>query len=76
MAYAWKSVDKNQYEIRERRTDTVKWTATHVDLVFESNSILRAYAKVCVQDDGKEKLVRDFVAARNKVMDADRFDAK
>ncbi len=76
MAYTWKPVGKNQYEIRERKTDKVKWTATRVDLVFGSNSVLRAYAEVYAQDDGREKLVRDFVAAWTKVMDADRFDAK
>jgi catalase-peroxidase len=52
----------------------VKWTATRVDLVFGSNSVLRAYAEVYAQDDGREKFVRDSVAAWAKVMDADRFD--
>jgi catalase-peroxidase len=54
----------------------VKWTATRVDLVFGSNSILRAYAEVYAQDDNKEKFVNDFVAAWTKVMNADRFDLK
>jgi catalase-peroxidase len=62
------------YEIRDRKTDDVKWTATRIDLVFGSNSILRAYAEVYAQDDNKEKFVKDFVAAWNKVMNLDRFD--
>ena len=74
MAYTWKPTGKNLYEIRERKTGAVKWTATRVDLVFGSNSILRAYAEVYAQDDNKEKFVRDFVAAWTKVMNADRFD--
>ena len=74
MAYTWKPVDNNLYEIRERKTDKVKWTATRVDLVFGSNSILRSYAEVYAQDDNKEKFVKDFVAAWTKVMNADRFD--
>ncbi|MBL8791290.1 MAG: catalase/peroxidase HPI [Rhizobiales bacterium] len=73
MAYAWKPAGKH-YEIRDRKTDTVKWTATRVDLVFGSNSILRAYAEIYAQDDNKEKFVKDFVAAWTKVMNADRFD--
>ena len=74
MAYTWKPVDDNLYEIRDRKTDQLKWTATRVDLVFGSNSILRSYAEVYAQDDNKEKFVRDFVAAWTKVMNADRFD--
>ena len=74
MAYTWKPAVKGVYEIRERKTGALKWTATRVDLVFGSNSILRAYAEVYAQDDGKEKLVKDFVAAWTKVMNADRFD--
>ncbi len=74
MAYTWKPAGENLYEIRDRKTDAVKWTATRVDLVFGSNSILRAYAEVYAQDDGKEKFVKDFVAAWVKVMNADRFD--
>ncbi len=74
MNYSWKPVGENQYEIRDRKTDAVKWTATRVDLVFGSNSILRAYAEVYAQDDNKEKFVSDFVAAWTKVMNADRFD--
>ncbi|WP_208346599.1 hypothetical protein, partial [Aetokthonos hydrillicola] len=64
----------NMYESRYRKTDHVKWTATRVDLVFGSNSILRAYAEVYAQDDNKEKFVQDFVTAWAKVMNADRFD--
>ena len=74
MAYTWKPAGENLYEIRDRKTDAVKWTATRVDLIFGSNSILRAYAEVYAQDDNKEKFVRDFVAAWTKVMNADRFD--
>lgn len=74
MDYKWQPVDDNLYEIRERKTDKVKWTATRVDLIFGSNSILRAYSEVYAQDDNKEKFVHDFVAAWTKVMNADRFD--
>ncbi len=62
------------FEIRDRSSGNVKWTATSADLVFGSNSILRAYAEVYAQDDNSEKFVRDFVAAWTKVMNADRFD--
>ena len=74
MANTWKPAGNNLYEIRDRKTDKVKWTATRVDLVFGSNSILRAYAEVYAQDDNKEKFIRDFVAAWTRVMNADRFD--
>ena len=74
MRYTWKPASNNLYEIRDRRTDEVKWTATRVDLVFGSNSILRSYAEVYAQDDNKEKFVKDFVAVWTKVMNADRFD--
>lgn len=74
MANIWKPVDKHLYEIRDRQTDKLKWTATRVDLVFGSNSILRAYAEVYAQDDNKEKFVRDFVSVWVKVMSSDRFD--
>ena len=74
MANTWKPAGRNLYEIRDRKTGAVKWTATRVDLVFGSNSILRAYAEVYAQDDNREKFVRDFVAAWTKVMNADRFD--
>jgi catalase-peroxidase len=76
MNNTWKPVGKNRYEIRDRATGAVKWTATRVDLVFGSNSILRSYAEVYAQDDNKEKFVHDFIAAWNKVMNADRFDVK
>ncbi|MFP4449735.1 MAG: catalase/peroxidase HPI [Rhodosalinus sp.] len=74
MAYTWKPAGENLYEIRDRKTGEVKWTATRVDLVFGSNSILRAYAELYAQDDSQEKFVQDFVAAWTKVMNADRFD--
>ncbi|WP_374252158.1 catalase/peroxidase HPI [Acinetobacter brisouii] len=76
MENTWKPVGKNLYEICDRKTGAVKWTATRVDLVFGSNSILRSYAEVYAQDDNKEKFVHDFIAAWNKVMNADRFDVK
>ena len=74
MAHTWVPTGPNLYEVRERKTGRVKWTATRVDLVFGSNSVLRAYAEVYAQDDNREKFVRDFVAAWTKVMNADRFD--
>lgn len=74
MAYKWVPVGKDSYEIRDRATDAVKFTASRVDLVFGSNSILRAYAEVYAQDDNAEKFVHDFVAAWVKVMNNDRFD--
>ena len=76
MRNTWQPVGKNLYEIRERKTGAVKWTATRVDLVFGSNSVLRSYAEVYAQDDSKEKFVKDFVKAWTKVMNADRFDLK
>lgn len=74
MTYSWKPTGRNSYDIVERKTGKAKWTATRVDLVFGSNSILRSYAEVYAQDDNKEKFVQDFVAAWTKVMNADRFD--
>lgn len=74
MSYRWEPVGRNLYEVRDRKTGNVKWMATRVDLVFGSNSILRAYAEVYAQDDNQEKFVHDFVAAWSKVMNADRFD--
>lgn len=76
MSFVWEPVSDNLYNIRERKTGQVKWTATRVDLVFGSNSILRAYAEVYAQDDNKEKFVKDFVKAWVKVMNSDRFDIK
>jgi catalase-peroxidase len=74
MANTWKPTGRNSYDICDRKTGAVKWTASRVDLVFGSNSILRAYAEVYAQDDNQEKFARDFVAAWTKVMNADRFD--
>lgn len=74
MRYLWKPTGRNSYSIVERRSGEEKWTATRADLVFGSNSILRAYAEVYAQDDNKEKFVKDFVSAWSKVMNADRFD--
>ena len=76
MAWTWKPAGRNLYEIKDRNTGAVKWTATRVDLVFGSNSILRAYAEVYAQDDNRQKFVDDFVAAWVKVMNADRFDIR
>ncbi|GEN26500.1 catalase-peroxidase 1 [Halovibrio variabilis] len=74
MNNSWNPVSNSAYEIRDRETGAVKWTATRTDLVFGSNSVLRSYAEVYAQDDNDEKFVKDFVAAWTKVMNADRFD--
>lgn len=76
MSTAWKSISesKDVFEGRDRSTGDVKWTATRVDLIFGSNSQLRALAEVYAQDDAKEKFVHDFVAAWTKVMNLDRFE--
>jgi catalase-peroxidase len=74
MSFSWDPAGENLYNIRNRATNEVAYTATRVDLVFGSNSILRSYAEVYAQDDSKEKFVTDFVAAWAKVMNADRFD--
>jgi catalase-peroxidase len=74
MSTEWKPSGENLYEGHDRRTGQVKWTASSVDLVFGSNSELRALAEVYACDDGEEKLVRDFAAAWAKVMNLDRFD--
>ena len=74
MAFSWHPSGDGAYEVRDRSSGDVKWTATSVDLVFGSNSVLRAYAEVYAQDDNQEKFVKDFVAAWTKVMNADRFD--
>jgi catalase-peroxidase len=74
MIYVWEPAGFNQYNLRDRTNGQVKWTATRADLVFGSNSILRAYAEVYAQDDNKEKFVHDFVDVWTKVMNADRFD--
>jgi len=74
MANAWEPTGKNSYAIKDRASGETKWTATRVDLVFGSNSVLRSYAEVYAQDDNREKFVHDFVAAWTKVMNADRFE--
>ncbi len=74
MNYSWKPVNENLYNIVNRKTGETKWTATRVDLIFGSNSILRSYTEFYAQDDNKEKFVRDFINAWVKVMNADRFD--
>lgn len=74
MANTWKPLGPNLYEVRDRQSGAVKWTATRVDLAFGSNAILRAYAEVYAQDDNQQKFVEDFVAAWCKVMNADRYD--
>lgn len=74
MAYEWKPTGRNSYDIVKRATGKTQWTASRVDLVFGSNSVLRAYAEVYAQDDNQQKFIADFVAAWTKVMNADRFD--
>jgi catalase-peroxidase len=74
MRYTWNPVSDDLYNIADRNTGETKWTATRVDLVVGSNSVLRSYAEVYAQDDNKEKFVRDFVKAWVKVMNADRYD--
>lgn len=74
MSFSWNPTGRNSYDIVDRATGATRYTATRVDLVFGSNSILRAYAEVYAQDDNREKFVHDFVAAWTKVMNADRFD--
>ena len=76
MRYMWKPTENGDYTICDRQTGETRWSATRVDLVFGSNSILRAYAEVYAQDDSREKFVHDFVSAWTKVMNADRFDLK
>ena len=76
MKFTWKPLGKDLYEIVERKTKKTKFTATRVDLVFGSNSVLRSYAEVYAQDDNKEKFVKDFVAVWTKVMNADRQEVK
>jgi catalase-peroxidase len=76
MKFTWKPVGENLYDLVDRTTGKTRWTATRVDLVLGSNSILRAYAELYAQDDSKEKFVLDFVKAWVKVMHADRFDVK
>jgi len=75
MGTEWKgTASKGVYEGRDRKTGKVKWTGTRVDLVFGSNSVLRALAEVYGSSDGQEQFARDFIAAWNKVMNLDRYD--
>ncbi|RUO48017.1 catalase/peroxidase HPI [Pseudidiomarina donghaiensis] len=74
MNYSWKPTGRNSYAIQDRKTGDTKYTASRVDLVFGSNSVLRAYAELYAQDDSQQKFVNDFVKAWTKVMNADRFD--
>ena len=76
MNFKWEPVAENLYNIVDRKSGATKFTATRVDLVFGSNSILRSYAEVYAQDDNKEKFVNDFIKVWTKVMNADRFDLK
>ena len=76
MNYSWRPVSENLYNIVDRKTGATKWTATRVDLVLGSNSILRSYVEVYAQDDNNEKFVKDFVQAWVKMMNADRYDLK
>jgi catalase-peroxidase len=76
MKFTWKPVGKDLYEVIERKTKKTLFTATRVDLVFGSNSVLRSYAEVYAQDDNKEKFVKDFVAVWTKIMNADRQELK
>ena len=76
MSFIWEPAGENLYNLRHRTTGQIAFTATRVDLVFGSNSILRAYAEVYAQDDAREKFVADFIAAWTKVMNADRFDVQ
>ena len=74
MNYSWDPIDDNLYEVRDRQSGDTVWTATRADLVFGSNSILRAFAELYAQDDNHEKFVHDFVSVWTKVMNADRYD--
>jgi catalase-peroxidase len=76
MKYEWKVVDEaeEKFDIVDRKTGEKKWSATRADLIFGSNSELRALAEVYASSDAKEKFVKDFVAAWTKVMNLDRFD--
>ena len=76
MKYIWKPTGKNSYDIIDRKTNKVKYTASRADLVFGSNSILRSYAEVYAQDDNKDKFIKDFVAVWTKIMNADRPNIK
>jgi catalase-peroxidase len=76
MDYVWEPIDaqKELFAIKDRKTGKIVWKATRADLVFGSNSELRALAEVYASADAKEKFIKDFIAAWTKVMNADRFD--
>lgn len=74
MNYKWQPVSENLFNIVDRKNGVTKWTATRVDLIFGSNSILRAYSELYAQDDNKEKFIHDFIKAWAKMMNADRYD--
>ncbi len=76
MSYSWKPVAENLYNIVDRASGNIKWTATRADIIFGSNSVLRAYSEFYAQDDNKLRFVKDFVNTWVKVMNADRFDIK
>jgi len=76
MSYSWKPAGENLYNIVDKKSGATKWTATRVDLIFGSNSVLRAYSEVYAQDDNKEKFIKDFINTWTKVMHLDRFDLK
>jgi catalase-peroxidase len=78
MSTSWKAIDDTQeiFEGRDRKTGSVKWTATRADLIFGSHSELRAIAEVYASSDAKEKFVKDFISAWDKVMNLDRFELK
>ena len=76
MGNTWHPIDGSLYELRDRLTGEIKFTATKADLIFGSNSVLRSFAEVYAQDDNNEKFAKDFVAAWTKVMNADRFDLR
>jgi catalase-peroxidase len=76
MKYTWKPTGKNSYDIIDRKTNKVKFTASRADLVLGSNSILRSYAEVYAQDDNKEKFIKDFIKVWTKIMNADRVNLK
>ena len=76
MKYTWNPTGKNSYDVIDRKTNKVKFTASRADLVLGSNSILRSYAEIYAQDDNKEKFVKDFVAVWTKIMNADRPNLK
>jgi catalase-peroxidase len=76
MRYRWEPTGRNSYSVVDRNSGETRWTATRVDLVFGSNSILRAYAEFYAQDDHREQFVRDFIKVWVKVMNADRYDLR